>query len=119
MARNDAPATDPADALAAAPLDEIDDQLLRRIKAMYDVSDPVPGGLVERLQFGITLDALEAEIANLQRADSTLAGARTDGATEVQTVTFTSASLTTMITVTPSGADRARIDGWSAPGAGL
>jgi hypothetical protein len=107
------------DELAALPLDDTDELLMRQLAAMYDFTDPVPPGLVERLQFGITLDALEAEIAKLQRMDAQLAGARSDGATEVQTVTFTSASLTTMITVTPAGADRVRIEGWAAPGGGL
>jgi hypothetical protein len=113
--------TSPAavDALAAEPLDVRDQDVLRRIGDWYATTDPVPPGLIGRLQFGITLDALEAEVAELQRSDRQLAGARSDGATEVQTVTFTSASLTTMITVTPSGSDRVRIDGWAAPGAGL
>jgi hypothetical protein len=116
MAANESPST--VDRLAAGAIDAQDEQLLRQIAALYDFSDPVPAGLIERLQFGITLDALEAEIAQLQRLDQ-FAGARGEGATEVQTVTFTSASLTTMVTVTPSGADRVRIDGWAAPGEGL
>ncbi len=107
------------DELATGALDARDDLLLRQVAALYDFSDPVPAGLVERLRFGITLDALEAEIAQLQRVDPQLAGARSEGATEVQTVTFTSASLTTMITITASGADRVRLDGWAAPGGGL
>jgi hypothetical protein len=107
------------DALAEGAIDTHDELVLRQIAALYDLADPVPAGLIERLQFGITLDALEAEIAQLQRMDPQLAGARSDGATEIQTVTFTSASLTTMITITPAGPERVRIDGWAAPGAGL
>jgi hypothetical protein len=108
-----------AEMLAGEPIDTRDEQLLRELAAIYTTADPVPDGLVERLQFGITLDALEAEIAELQRTDRQLVGARAEDATEVQTVTFTSASLTTMVTVTPAGVDRVRIDGWAAPGAGL
>jgi hypothetical protein len=104
------------DALAAGEIDADDERALERIAAMYSALDPVPSGLVERIQFGITLDALHAEIAELSRSGD-LAGVRSDEAT-AQTVTFTSASLTTMITITASSADRARIDGWVAPGAG-
>jgi hypothetical protein len=117
MSNNESPAS--VDELAVGAIDATDEHLLRRIAALYDFSDPVPNGLIARLQFGITLDSLEAEIAQLQRMDQQLIGARADGATEVQTVTFTSANLTTMITVTPAGAERVRIDGWAAPGAGL
>jgi hypothetical protein len=85
---------------------------------MYDFVDPVPNGLVERIQFGITLDALHAEIAELQHS-SDLAGVRSEEATEAQTVTFTSASVTTMVTITPTSADRTRIDGWLVPGGGV
>jgi hypothetical protein len=110
-----------ADELALELLDEVDEQLLRELAAVYQAVDPVPDGLVERLQFGVTLDALEAEVARLQRLEAEPAGARSDGAnaTAAQTVTFTSASLTTMITITPAGPDRVRIDGWIAPGGGV
>ena len=80
----------------------------------WTAADPVPAGLVERIKFGITLDALHAEIAQLQRMDG-LVGARSAG-TDVSTVTFTSQSLTTMVTIAPTVADRVRIDGWVAPG---
>jgi hypothetical protein len=104
--------------LAAQPLDDADLALLEEIAAAYTAADPVPAGLVDRVQFAMTLDALEAEIAQLTRMDE-LVGARAEAASEVQTITFSSQSLTTMITVTPTGADRVRIDGWVADGAGV
>ena len=105
------------DSLAAESIDELDVRTLRGIAAMYAELDPVPPGLIERLQFGITLEALDAEIASLQRMD-VLAGAR-GSSDEVQTVTFTSTNLTTMVTISPSGHERVRIDGWAAPGGGV
>jgi hypothetical protein len=99
-------------------LDVTDLEILQRTAALYDALDPVPVGLVDRIQFGITLDALHAEIAELQRS-SGLVGVRSEGATDAQTVTFTSPSLTTMITVTPGSAETARVDGWIAPGGGV
>jgi hypothetical protein len=106
------------DELTAASIDDLDLAALDRLAALYDAVDPVPGGLVDRISFAITLDALHAEIAELQR-NSELAGTRTDGVVDVETITFTSRSLTTMVTISPSGADRVRIDGWVAPGAGV
>jgi hypothetical protein len=104
--------------LAAQPIDDRDVAALNRIAALFDRLDPVPAGLVDRIRFGITLDALHAEIAELQR-DNDLVGVRSTGAADTQTVTFTSASLTVMITISPSGAERVRIDGWVAPGGGV
>jgi hypothetical protein len=105
------------DELATGPIDATDVEALARLAALYERSDPVPDGLVDRIQFGVTLDALEAEIAELQRTGE-LAGVRS-GATDAQTVTFTSANLTTMVTITPAAADQVRIDGWVVPGAGV
>ena len=49
---------------------------------LYDTLDPVPSGLVDRIQFGITLDALHAEIAELQRSGD-LVGVRAEASTDV------------------------------------
>jgi hypothetical protein len=105
------------DRLAAGEIDDTDVRVLDQLAHLYDTLDPVPAGLVERIAFGITLDALHAEIADLQRTGD-LAGVRSGEATEAQTVTFTSASLSLMITVSPLSAELARIDGWVAPGDG-
>jgi len=106
------------DALAAAQIDDEDVRTLQSVAELYDTLDPVPRGLTERISFGITLDALHAEIAELQRS-SDLVGVRSDGATDLQTITFTSASLTIMVTISSVSAERVRIDGWVAPGGGL
>ena len=103
------------DELAAAPLDDADAGVLDRIAALYTTLDPVPDTLVDRIQFGITLDALHAEIAELQRS-SELVGVRGDEVTEAQTITFTSSTLSMMVTITPLSAVAVRLDGWIAPG---
>jgi hypothetical protein len=106
------------DELAAGQIEAEDLRVLAQMANLYESLDPVPANLIERIQFGITLDALHAEIAELQRSGD-LVGVRSSEATEAQTVTFTSASLTTMVTITPMSADRVRLDGWAAPGAGF
>ena len=105
-------------ALAAGDIDEQDLAVLARLAGLYETLDPSPRGLVERISFGITFDALQAEIAELQRSDD-LAGVRSDSTTDAQTVTFTSANLTIMVTITALSAENVRIDGWVAPGGGV
>lgn len=100
---------------ALEPLDETDQALLTSLRSCLQVADPVPPGLLDRLRFAITLDALHAEIATLTRLDPVSSGTR--GVTEeAQTITFSAESLTTMVTLTPQG-DCVRIDGWAAPAA--
>ena len=105
--------------LAGQPLDPSDFALLNSLRAHYDETDPVPDGLVERIQFELTLDALHAEVATLMQVDTAGAGVRSAATEEVRTITFTSESLTTMVTVTPQPDDTVRVDGWAASGAGI
>jgi hypothetical protein len=103
--------------LAEQPLDDVDESVMAAIAALYSSIDPVPADMVDRLTFAMTWDALDAELAELQRMPAgELAGARGSEATEVKTLTFTSESITTMVTISPAGPDRVRIDGWCAPG---
>ncbi|GAA1839083.1 hypothetical protein ACFFOM_06835 [Microlunatus capsulatus] len=106
------------DALAAEPLDADDAAVLGAIRALLEEHDPVPEGLVDRIEFELTLDALQAEVATLTQVDLVGSGARSS--TEaVRTITFTSESVTTMVTLTPQEAGSVRVDGWAAPGAGV
>jgi hypothetical protein len=115
-----APEADRELQLARELLDADDAAVLNAIRAFYDERDPMPPGLVERIQFELTLDALHTEVATLMQAEAVGAGVRNDSATEaVRTVTFTSDSLTTMVTITPQPDRTVRIDGWAAPGAGV
>jgi hypothetical protein len=106
------------DELARGEIDATDLDTLRHLADFYESADPVPDGLVDRIQFGITLDALHAEIAELQRSGGVV-GVRSEASTEAQTVTFTSSTMSTMVTITATSADRVRIDGWVAPGGGV
>ncbi len=105
--------------LAAEPMDRDDFAVLNAIRAYWDEHDPVPDGLVERIQFELTLDALHAEVATLTQLDLSAAGARGSATESVRTITFTSESATTMVTITPAADDLVRVDGWAAPGAGI
>ena len=81
------------------PIDDADVHALDVLREIYEVGDPVPPSLLDRVKFAITLDDLEAEVARLQReAVPELAEARSEDLLKAQTVTFTSEALTTMVT---------------------
>jgi len=105
--------------LAAEELDPRDFALLNSVRAYYDEHDPVPDGLTDRIQFQLTLDALTTEVATLTQLDMASAGTRGAATEAVRTITFTSDSVTTMVTITPLGDGTVRVDGWAAPGAGI
>lgn len=107
--------------LANEPLDARDDAVMQRIATLYSAADPVPPHLADELIFAISLEAMHAELASLVEPDLAMASARSGNAaqpTEVKTLTFSSDSLTTMVTISVAGPDRVRIDGWAAPGGG-
>ena len=94
------------------------------IRALYSRADPVPADLTERLKFAITVQALHAEIAELtDNALLATRGAAVDDQREAEptptdSVTFTAASVSLMVTATTGEDDRVRVDGWvTSPGA--
>ncbi|NUR81313.1 MAG: hypothetical protein HOQ21_12820 [Dermatophilaceae bacterium] len=100
---------------------------LGHVRDLYAHADPVPSDLAERVKFAITVHALHAEVAELM--DSALLTTRGVEAqvepTPTESVTFTAASVSLMVTASPSetldtyaGGDRVRVDGWvTTPGA--
>ena len=105
--------------LAAEPLDAHDVALLEEVATLWAAADPVPEGLIERIQFELTLDALHAEVATLTQLDLAASGARSASTEAVRTVTFSAESLTAMVTITQEPDGSVRVDGWVAPGDGL
>jgi hypothetical protein len=103
--------TEVEESLAAEDLDPSDFALLNSLRAYYDERDPVPYGLLERIQFEITLDALHTEVATLTQLDMATAGTRSAATETVRTITFSSDSLTTMVTLAPQGDGTVRVDG--------
>lgn len=111
--------TDREAELADELLDATDFALINSVRAFFDENDPVPDGLIDRIQFELTLDALHAEVATLMQLDLATSGVRAATTESVRSITFTSDSLTTMVTLTPQGDRTVRVDGWAAPGAHL
>lgn len=99
-----------------------DRALMAELRRMWDAVDPVPDDLAERVLFTLQLEDLEVELMRLHEEVAPV-GARsldTGRAETASTITFSSESLTVMLTVTPAGAaGRRRLDGWIAPAAAL
>jgi len=100
------------DRLAAEPVDAEDLRALTALRSIFADSDPVPPGLAERSKFAMTVAALEAEVAQITAASAEAAGVRTTTYDRAQTVTFSSAHLSAMITIELVDGGRARISGW-------
>ncbi|PVG83317.1 hypothetical protein DDE18_08460 [Nocardioides gansuensis] len=99
--------------LAAAPLDGEDARVLRMLRELDEARDPVPAGLTERIGFALTVAALEAEVAELTALSAEGAGVR--GEMEVaNTVSFSGADLTAMITIEPADDGSRRVSGWAS-----
>jgi len=92
------------------------DPVLRGIRDLYEAIDPVPSSLHTRVRFALDLDNVERELASVC-ADMGLAAVR--GTDYARTITFECETLTIAITITATGADRHRLDGWVAPPASL
>ena len=93
-------------------IDAADERILAQLATLYDTIDPVPFGLLDRIDFALAVAELEADIAELTRGE--LAGVRGE---ETDSVTFTSGSLSLMVTTVVS-ARHVRVDGWvTSPGA--
>ncbi|SDC27491.1 hypothetical protein SAMN05216410_1533 [Sanguibacter gelidistatuariae] len=103
-------------ARADEPMDEADQEILRSLGAAVVLVDPVPDGLVDRILFAMTLERLDADVAEMMEQVSTEpVSIRGDAAAVAETITFTSSELSVMITLSEV-AGGVRIDGWVAPG---
>lgn len=98
------------------PFDATDAAILRELREIQARIDPCPAGLVERITFALTVQALHAEVAELTSTAGLLTRAAVEDAEEAVTVTFSAESMSIMLTVSDAGPGRARIDGWLTGG---
>ena len=97
------------------------EQLLGVVRSVYAEVDPVPQGLVERMQasahdaaddLGISL---ELELMTLLEQSTELVGTRSEATTRsVYTLRFVHGQVDLLLRVAPEG-ERSRIDGWVVP----
>ncbi|WP_165368641.1 hypothetical protein [Serinicoccus sediminis] len=94
------------------PMDQGDVALLTELRETVTRLDPCPAGLTERIAFALTVQALQAEVAELTRAPLVLTRADDDEPDQAMTVTFSTDSVSVMVTVSGETDGTARVDGW-------
>ena len=99
---------------AGGLLDDVDLGLLAAIREIFEMADPMPAALPERVRFSLALRDLEIEMAWLAADEDQLAVA-VRGAEQNRMVTFDSDSLTIMIRIEANKDGTAHVDGWLAP----
>ena len=102
------------------PMDQRDLDVLGDLVDVYDRLDPMPARLPELVLFGLQVSDLDAEVARLVESELSTAGAPgIRGVEYARRVTFSSDSLTVMISVQAQPDHALRLDGWAAPGGRL
>ena len=98
---------------ATEPFDSTDEALLRELRETAARLDPCPADLTERIKFALTVQALQAEVAELtSQAGLVSRSSATQEPAEATTVTYSTDSLSIMVSVSREGTGRARLDGW-------
>jgi len=97
--------------IADQPLDAFDRTILDTVAEVFRAADPVPAGLTDDIKFALTVQAMHAEVAELQRVGAESALARSEY-THTQTLTFSAEALSVMVTMSPIDSNEVRIDGW-------
>jgi hypothetical protein len=88
--------------------------MISALGELFEMIDPMPSDLPERIRFSLALRELDTEVARLvTTADELALAAR--GVEESRTITFDSDSLTIMIRIDPNSDGTVRVDGWLAP----
>ncbi len=95
-------------------LDDIDFAILHEVRDLADLVDPVPTELVDKVKFALTVQALDAELAELMA--SPLVQVRSQDVALAQSITFTSSTLSLMISVSEERDGTIRLDGWVTQG---
>lgn len=94
------------------------DELFQVVRDVWSEHDPVPEGLVARMQVAVTAELevaatdLDAELMRLVSRESELAGAR---GTAAYTLRFSSGETDLLVRAVETGEGTARLDGWVSP----
>lgn len=99
-------------------LDRHDEQILSDVRELYARLDPCPAGLTDRIKFALTVQALNADVAELTKGVPT--GVRSEGIGSpalTGTITFTTPERSIVVSASDAGEGRRRVDGWVTGGA--
>lgn len=101
--------------LAAEPLDDVDARLLAELRDVHAHVDPMPGDLLDRIKFAMSVASLEAEVAEIVSTQH-LAAVRGTDYDRADTVTFAGDGLSVMVSIESTGTSTADIVGWVSEG---
>ncbi|MBR7744932.1 hypothetical protein KC207_16690 [Phycicoccus sp. BSK3Z-2] len=101
--------------LAAEPLDDLDAAVLDEVRDLHAHLDPMPGDLLDRIKFAMSVASLEAQVAQIV-SEQTLASVRGTDYDRADTVTFARDGLSVMVTIEPDTATRVDVVGWASEG---
>lgn len=93
-----------------------DTDWLETLRLMWTERDPVPADLADRVSVALAVADLDAEL--LELVEGALSGTGARGEDRTRTVTFSSETVSVMMTI-DHGAAGARLDGWVTDGGGL
>lgn len=97
-----------------------DGQLLGGLKALWERADPMPPDLPDRVLFALELEDLDGDFELLRLVTNAAEDLSVrSAATELNTITFSSPSVTVMLRITALRGSRRRLDGWLAAPAAL
>jgi hypothetical protein len=102
--------------LAREPVDAEDLRALATLRSIVLASDPVPPDLAERSKFAMTVQALEAEVAEIMMTTAQTAGVRSAVYDRAATITFSSDQVSAMISIEVIDGSTARLSGWVSSG---
>ncbi len=88
---------------------------MRELAQMWELRDPMPEDLVEKVLVAIETEDLDMEYEMLHLIERTreLSGARGDG--EALTIAFSGGSFSLLLRVSEIGTSYCRVDGWVTP----
>lgn len=101
--------------LATEPIDTLDETIVESVREVHEALDPMPGELLDRIKFAMSVASLEAEVAEIV-SDAGLATVRGADYDRADTVTFASDGLSVMVSIEHTGSSRADIAGWVSEG---
>jgi hypothetical protein len=90
-----------------------DEAVLHRVRELWAAVDPPPPLLADWVLFALEPTTPDAEILRMAGHREPAAAARGDEYT--RSITFEGKNRTVVLTLTPSGEDTVRVDGWLAP----
>lgn len=98
------------------PTAEPDDAaLFADLRRMWERADPMPDDLPDRVLLALDLEQVDMDFELLRLVTAEQEVSVRSAVTDVNTITFSGASVTVMVRVSDTGRGRRRLDGWLAP----